>query len=104
MPKRKNTRPSTNISSNIESKNLDQIDLCQQYRMLIHKFGISWPVVPTVLNELVTDPHPKKSGRSCATVLKLKKLDIVELKKHLQVKLEHPQLQNEFSLWAAILT
>jgi predicted 3-demethylubiquinone-9 3-methyltransferase (glyoxalase superfamily) len=46
----------------------------QQCGWLKDKFGLSWQVVPTILNQLMTDP--KKSERVIAALLTMKKLDI----------------------------
>jgi predicted 3-demethylubiquinone-9 3-methyltransferase (glyoxalase superfamily) len=35
--------------------------------------------VPTVLNELLADPDPKRSSRAMQAMLKMSKLDIAEL-------------------------
>lgn len=45
------------------------------------KFGFSWQVVPTALNELASDPDPEKSQRVIKAMLGMTKLDIAELKK-----------------------
>ena len=45
------------------------------------KYGLSWQVVPTLLNELVKDPDSEKGQRAFAAMLKMKKLDIGELKR-----------------------
>ena len=45
------------------------------------KFGLSWQVVPTILNELMGDPDPKKSGRVVEAMMKMGKLQIDVLKK-----------------------
>ena len=44
------------------------------------KFGVSWQIVPTVLDELVTDKDPAKSHRVMHALLKMIKLDIQKLK------------------------
>ncbi|WP_257666146.1 VOC family protein [Parapedobacter tibetensis] len=44
------------------------------------KFGVSWQVVPTVLNDMILDPDPAKAGRVMQTMLQMKKLDIAPLK------------------------
>ena len=41
------------------------------------KFGISWQVVPTILNELLLDPQ--KSGKVMSAVFTMKKFDINKL-------------------------
>jgi predicted 3-demethylubiquinone-9 3-methyltransferase (glyoxalase superfamily) len=53
----------------------------QQCGWVKDKFGVSWQVVPAVLNELVSDPDPAKSARAFGAMLKMKKLDIAELKR-----------------------
>ena len=45
------------------------------------KFGLSWQIVPTEMLELFTDADPKKSSRAMEAMLKMKKLDIAELKR-----------------------
>ena len=51
----------------------------EQCGWLKDKFGVSWQVVPTRLNELLEDSE--KSARVMETLLKMKKLDIAELEK-----------------------
>jgi predicted 3-demethylubiquinone-9 3-methyltransferase (glyoxalase superfamily) len=53
----------------------------QQCGWLKDEFGLSWQVVPTILSELIADPDPAKSGRAMQAMLKMKKLDIAELKR-----------------------
>ena len=53
----------------------------QQCGWLKDKFGLSWQVVPTALEELMSDPDPAKAGRAMNAMLKMKKLDIAELKR-----------------------
>ena len=43
------------------------------------KFGLSWQVVPAVINDLVAGPDPEGSKRAMAAMLKMKKLDIKRL-------------------------
>jgi predicted 3-demethylubiquinone-9 3-methyltransferase (glyoxalase superfamily) len=43
------------------------------------KFGLSWQVVPTALGELLSDPHPEKSGRVMQAMLQMKKIDVKTL-------------------------
>jgi Uncharacterized protein conserved in bacteria len=44
------------------------------------KFGVSWQVVPTVLNDMILDPDPEKVSRVLQVMFKMKKLDIAPLK------------------------
>jgi hypothetical protein len=41
----------------------------------------SWQIVPAILPDLVADTDQAKSGRVMGAVLKMKKLDIAQLKK-----------------------
>lgn len=45
------------------------------------KFGVSWQIVPTILNELMTDRDPIKAGRVTQAMLKMTKIEIAKLKK-----------------------
>ncbi len=53
----------------------------QQCGWLKDKFGLSWQIIPRVLSEFLSDPDPAKSARVMNAMLKMKKLDIAELKK-----------------------
>lgn len=43
------------------------------------KFGLSWQITPTVMNQFASDPDPKKSGAAMKAMLGMKKLDIAKL-------------------------
>ena len=45
------------------------------------KFGVSWQVVPVILDKLMSDPDPEKVYRVTQCMLKMTKLDIAELQK-----------------------
>jgi len=45
------------------------------------KYGVSWQVVPTILNELLSDKDPARSQRVMEAMLKMVKLDIGKLKR-----------------------
>jgi predicted 3-demethylubiquinone-9 3-methyltransferase (glyoxalase superfamily) len=45
------------------------------------KYGVSWQIVPTVLDELISDPDPAKSERVMQAMLQMQKLDIDTLKR-----------------------
>ena len=45
------------------------------------KYGLSWQIVPTVLDELLNDPDPKRANRAMKAMLGMKKLDIAALRK-----------------------
>ena len=44
------------------------------------KYGISWQIVPSILNKLLQDKDPEKSKRVMMAMMKMDKLDIQGLK------------------------
>jgi predicted 3-demethylubiquinone-9 3-methyltransferase (glyoxalase superfamily) len=44
------------------------------------RYGVSWQVVPTVLNELVSDPDQVKGQRVMAAMLQMGKIDVTALR------------------------
>ena len=53
----------------------------EQCGWLKDKFGLSWQVVPAILESMMTDKDPEKVERVTAAFLKMKKFDISALKK-----------------------
>ena len=53
----------------------------QQCGWLKDKFGLSWQILPTVLAAMMGDPDQHKADRAMTAMLKMKKLDIAELKR-----------------------
>jgi len=53
----------------------------QQCGWLKDKYGLSWQIVPRALVELISDPDPQKSGRVMEAMLKMKKIDIDQVKR-----------------------
>ncbi|MRR34589.1 VOC family protein [bacterium] len=53
----------------------------QQCGWLKDKYGVSWQIVPTVLDELLSDPDAEKSERVMKAMLQMKKIDIDALKR-----------------------
>ena len=53
----------------------------QQCGWLKDKYGVSWQVVPRVLVELIADPDAGRSGRVMEAMLRMKKIDIGELRR-----------------------
>jgi predicted 3-demethylubiquinone-9 3-methyltransferase (glyoxalase superfamily) len=51
----------------------------QQCGWLKDKFGLSWQIVPTILDDMIADPDAKKAGAVMREMLKMKKLDIKKL-------------------------
>ena len=45
------------------------------------KYGISWQIVPTILDELLNDPDPVKSQKVMKAMLQMKKISIEGLQK-----------------------
>lgn len=45
------------------------------------KYGLSWQIVPTVLDQMLNDPDPKKGERVMQAMLQMKKLDIKSLER-----------------------
>jgi len=45
------------------------------------KYGLSWQIVPEMLDKLVGDPASEKSQRAMKAMLQMKKIDIEGLKK-----------------------
>lgn len=53
----------------------------EQCGWLVDKYGLSWQIVPTILESMTTDRDPEKVERVTAALLNMKKLDISALKK-----------------------
>lgn len=51
----------------------------QQCGWLKDKYGLSWQIVPTVMDDMFADPDSKKSDAVMRAMLKMKKLDIATL-------------------------
>lgn len=43
------------------------------------KFGVSWQIIPNILDPLLADPNKEKASRVLNALLKMKKLDIAAL-------------------------
>jgi predicted 3-demethylubiquinone-9 3-methyltransferase (glyoxalase superfamily) len=56
-------------------------EAAQQCGWLKDKFALSWQVVPTILIQLLHDKDAEKSGRVMQAMLKMKKIDMNELKR-----------------------
>jgi predicted 3-demethylubiquinone-9 3-methyltransferase (glyoxalase superfamily) len=52
----------------------------QQCGWLQDKYGLSWQIVPTVLEEMLQDKDPEKAERVMKAMLRMKKIDIAALK------------------------
>ena len=47
---------------------------------LTDKFGVSWQVIPSILDEMLKDKDPDKSKRVMEAMMKMDKMDIEKLK------------------------
>ena len=47
---------------------------------LTDKYGVSWQIVPSVLEPMINDPDPEKANRVMAAMILMSKLDIEKLK------------------------
>ncbi|MDP9317967.1 MAG: VOC family protein, partial [Actinomycetota bacterium] len=45
------------------------------------RFGVSWQIIPTALDELLHDPDPEKAQRAMLAMLQMKKIQIDELER-----------------------
>jgi len=53
----------------------------QQCGWLKDKYGLSWQIVPAVLEKMQNDPDPRKSQNMMKALMQMKKLDIAALEK-----------------------
>jgi predicted 3-demethylubiquinone-9 3-methyltransferase (glyoxalase superfamily) len=53
----------------------------QQCGWLKDKYGLSWQIVPTVLQEMLKDHESPKAQRAMNAMLRMKKLNIAELER-----------------------
>jgi len=60
---------------------LSSVPEAEQCGWLKDKFGLSWQIVPTILDTMIADKDPQKVERVTAAFLKMKKFDIEKLKK-----------------------
>ncbi|MDQ1537709.1 MAG: hypothetical protein QOE58_2102 [Actinomycetota bacterium] len=51
------------------------------------KYGLSWQIVPPILNELLNDPDPDRSSRVMQAMLAMTKIDIASLQAAYNAKL-----------------
>jgi predicted 3-demethylubiquinone-9 3-methyltransferase (glyoxalase superfamily) len=78
------------VSFQIDCKDQDEVDYFwerlteggeeSQCGWLRDRFGLSWQVVPTGMEELFADPDPERARRAMEAMLKMGKLDIAELR------------------------
>lgn len=56
-------------------------ETAQQCGWLKDRYGASWQIIPRVLTEMLSDSDTEKSQRATAAMLRMKKLNIDELKR-----------------------
>jgi len=61
-------------------KKLSAVPEAEQCGWLKDKYGLSWQIVPTVMNKMMKDKDKKKLARVTEAFLKMKKFDIAALK------------------------
>lgn len=61
-------------------KKLSANPKAEQCGWLQDKYGVSWQIVPTVLDKMLTDKNSKKAERVMKAMLVMKKLDIAKLR------------------------
>jgi predicted 3-demethylubiquinone-9 3-methyltransferase (glyoxalase superfamily) len=62
-------------------ENLSAVPEAEQCGWLKDKFGLSWQIVPTIMNSMMKDKDERKIARVTEAFLKMKKFDIAKLKK-----------------------
>jgi predicted 3-demethylubiquinone-9 3-methyltransferase (glyoxalase superfamily) len=45
------------------------------------RFGVSWQIIPTALDELIRDPDPERTQRAMKAMLTMSKIEIAELQR-----------------------
>ncbi|MBW6464427.1 MAG: VOC family protein, partial [Firmicutes bacterium] len=58
---------------------LSAVPEAEQCGWLKDMFGVSWQIVPGMLNKFLRDPDSEKAGRVMKVFLEMKKIDIAEL-------------------------
>jgi len=60
---------------------LSEGGMAEQCGWLKDRYGLSWQIAPTVLDEMMKDPDRSRAKRVAEAMLKMVKLDIAGLKK-----------------------
>lgn len=84
-------KPTPAISFFVECETQHEVDAyweklsanpeAEQCGWLQDKYGFSWQIIPKTLPQLLNDPDKEKSNRVMQAMLKMKKIDVAELKK-----------------------
>jgi predicted 3-demethylubiquinone-9 3-methyltransferase (glyoxalase superfamily) len=62
-------------------KALSAVPASEQCGWVKDKFGLSWQIIPTVLDDLLADKDRAKAGRVFAAMMEMKKIDIAALQR-----------------------
>jgi predicted 3-demethylubiquinone-9 3-methyltransferase (glyoxalase superfamily) len=62
-------------------KMLSAVPEAEQCGWVKDKYGLSWQIVPTLMDEMMRDPDPEKVARVTQAMLKMKKLDVGALQR-----------------------
>lgn len=65
-------------------KKLSAVPEAEQCGWLKDKYGLSWQIVPTSMDQMMADKDPKKLARVTQAFLQMKKFDIAELERAYQ--------------------
>jgi predicted 3-demethylubiquinone-9 3-methyltransferase (glyoxalase superfamily) len=60
---------------------LSAVEEAEQCGWLKDRYGLSWQIVPTIMNDMMQNKDPEKMARVTEAFLKMKKFDIAELTK-----------------------
>jgi predicted 3-demethylubiquinone-9 3-methyltransferase (glyoxalase superfamily) len=60
---------------------LSAVPASEQCGWLKDKYGLSWQIVPTLMNQMIQDPDPAKVDRVTQAFLPMKKFDLATLQK-----------------------
>lgn len=60
---------------------LSAVPEAEQCGWLKDRYGVSWQIVPAVLDEMIRDPDPEKVARVTQALLAMKKLDVAALER-----------------------
>jgi predicted 3-demethylubiquinone-9 3-methyltransferase (glyoxalase superfamily) len=63
---------------------LSAVPEAEQCGWLKDKYGVSWQIVPTIMNEMMTSGNQEKIARVTEAFLKMKKFDLAKLKEAYQ--------------------
>ncbi len=60
---------------------LSAVPEAEQCGWLKDRYGVSWQIVPTAMNTMMSDPDPQKAARVTEAFLKMKKFDLATLQR-----------------------